>query len=357
MAASIRPRKRTASRCVPETDRCTHVFEIAGYSLLKGLGAGECVRSATFTVGGHDWCVQYCPDGETGEEYKDYISVYLELVSQQHGEVRAACSFRLINQATGLSEDEDEDEDVEVMAEPNMYRGEQTSWGCGKFKKKSWLQASPYLRNDRLLIECNVTVVMGTTTVSSKCDIQVPPSELADHLGRLLETKQGQDVTFKVGRIVLAMRSPVFMAELYGPMEDSRTQSITVEEIQPAVFELLLQFIYTDSLPDVDELDVDDAGEFIKHLLVAADRYCMDGMKLICVSILSKRLDAENVVNILALADQYHCGSLKDACIEFMLSSSSIDDVIASKGYVDLKRASPAATVEIWEKAAKSRRI
>ena len=137
----------------------------------------------------------------------------------------------------------------------------------------------------------------------------------------------------------------------------SVTQVITVEEKQPAVFGLLLQFIYTDWLPDVDDLDVDDVGEFIKLLLVAADRYCMDRMKLICESILSKRLDVESVGNILALADQYHCSSLKDACIEFMLSSSRIDDVIASKGYVDLKRASPAATVEIWENAAKSRRI
>jgi speckle-type POZ protein len=49
----------------------------------------------------------------------------------------------------------------------------------------------------------------------------------------------------------------------------------------------------------VDDLDVDDVGEFIKLLLVAADRHCMDRMKLICESILSKRLDAESVVNTL----------------------------------------------------------
>ena len=79
----------------------------------------------------------------------------------------------------------------------------------------------------------------------------------------------------------------------------SVTQVITVEEKQPAVFGLLLQFIYTDWLSDVDDLDVDDVGEFIKLLLVAADRYCMDRMKLLCESILSKRLDAESVVNTL----------------------------------------------------------
>ncbi|GJN01614.1 hypothetical protein PR202_ga18891 [Eleusine coracana subsp. coracana] len=59
MAASLRPgpRRKTMSRCYPEIDRCVHVFEIDRYSLHKGSGAGRYIRSASFAVGGHDWCV------------------------------------------------------------------------------------------------------------------------------------------------------------------------------------------------------------------------------------------------------------------------------------------------------------
>ncbi|CAO2187525.1 unnamed protein product [Urochloa humidicola] len=361
MAASKRSRKRTASRCTPETDRCTHVFEITGYNMLKGLGSGKSIRSATFAVGGHDWCIQYCPDGDYGDELKDYISIFLELKSMLQGEVRTLFSFKLVDQVTGLSKAVDADMLEEVVY---VYSRDDTSFGHQKFIKRRDLEASQYLRNNRLMIECDIVVIMGAP-VSTTCNIHVPPSDLSDHLGKLLEVKEGLDVTFNVGgevfhahKIVLAMRSPVFMAEFYRPMKEASRESITIEDIQPSVFKLLLHFIYTDSLPDIDDLDVDDKQEFVKRLLLVADRYAMDRMKLLCESILYKRLDAENVVNIFALADQHHCSNnFKDACIEFMLSSSSIDDVVTSKGYDDLKRASPAATVKIWEKAAKSRKI
>ena len=185
----------------------------------------------------------------------------------------------------------------------------------------------PYLRNDRLVIECDVTVVTGTP-VSSKCDIQVPPSDLADHLGRLLETKQGQDVTFKVGgrvyhahRIVLAMRSLVFMAELYGGMKEKSMECIAIDDIQPVVFSALVGFIYTDVLVlpgDLLEGDDDDYKEMVRHLLEAADRYGMERLKLMCESILCRNLDGSTVETTLALADQHCCTALKDVCLQFM---------------------------------------
>ena len=68
-------------------------------------------------------------------------------------------------------------------------------------------------------------------------------------------------------------------------------------------------------------------------------------------------LDVETVATILALANQYHCNNLKDACIEFMLSSNIMKDVISSQGYLHLKRSSPDVIVDVLERAAKSRKI
>ncbi|CAN6281702.1 unnamed protein product [Urochloa humidicola] len=156
------------------------------------------------------------------------------------------------------------------------------------------------------------------------------------------------------------MRSPVFKAELFGPMRDREMKAITIEDMQPFVFKALLHFIYKDSLPTMDDLHLDaeeeDKEEVVKHLLVAADRYAMERMKLLCERILCKKLNVETVATTLALADKHHCNMLKDMCIQYIISSSNrMDDVMASQGYEHLKRACPAVFVDIWEKSAKFR--
>ncbi|CAO2206212.1 unnamed protein product [Urochloa humidicola] len=70
-----RPTKKMVSRCNQVMDRGTLMFEIADYSLLKGLGAGNFIRSASFPVGGHDWCIRYYPDGNSVVDCKGYLSL------------------------------------------------------------------------------------------------------------------------------------------------------------------------------------------------------------------------------------------------------------------------------------------
>ncbi|GJN01613.1 hypothetical protein PR202_ga18890 [Eleusine coracana subsp. coracana] len=249
-----------------------------------------------------------------------------------------------------------------------VFSGAHSVRGCKKFMKISELESSPYLRDDRLVIECDVTVIMKTPVPESETmfDIEVPPSDLSDNLEKLLETQKGTGVTFKAKhenfhahKIVLAMRSRVFEAQLYGPLGDNEKPCITIEDMEPSIFKTLLHFIYTDSLPVtvMDDLDGDEKEEMLKHLLVAADRYAMERMKLMCESMLCKRLSAESVSTTLALADQYHCIKLKNACIGFINSLNRMDLVMKSQGYEHLKRACPTVFVEIWERAAKSRKI
>jgi speckle-type POZ protein len=65
-----------------------------------------------------------------------------------------------------------------------------------------------------------------------------------------------QDEVFHAHKIVLAMRSPVFKAELLGPMSDKSGKEIAlhIEDMQPAIFKALLYFIYNDSLPGMEVL-------------------------------------------------------------------------------------------------------
>jgi speckle-type POZ protein len=56
----------------------------------------------------------------------------------------------------------------------------------------------------------------------------------------------------------------------------------------------------------------------MQHLLVAADRYGLERLKLRCEEELCKKFDSKTITTTLKLADPHHCKRLKDACLEFL---------------------------------------
>jgi len=309
MASSLpRPATRTASRCTPRTARGTHAFEIAGYSLHRGLGAGSFIRSAAFDVGGYSWCIRFYPDGyaDDGEEDSrdDHVAAFLELLTKD-AEVRAHYDFRLLDRSTGTSSSVYSTAAPEVFDTLDVKEDNYFAWGTDELIERSELEeASAFLVDDSLVIECDVTVIMEPQVVENTAmaasDVEMPPSDLSSSLGKLLEMEERADVIFMVGdevfhahKVVLAVRSPIFVAE---PDEvlllEKGKECIVIEDMEPAVFKALLHFIYTDTLPSMEGLDGDEKREIVKQLLVAADRYAMSRLKLICEGILCKSLDA-----------------------------------------------------------------
>ncbi|XP_047048832.1 BTB/POZ and MATH domain-containing protein 2-like [Lolium rigidum] len=328
---------RTVSTCIPVKTQGSHVFRIFGYSQHKGIGVGKFIRSGAFSVDGHDWAIRFYPDGFS-QGSSHCISVYLELLSKDAKSTGLASSLH--------------------KTDPRMFNENDSSKFApqeGSFISRHVFEASANLRDDHMEIECVVTVMKDARVSETKpCPrIEVPQPDITAHLGKLLEAKEGADATFSVRgetfaahKIVLAMRSPVFRAELYGPMRETAAELIQIEDMQPHVFRALLHFIYTDSLPDMDGLEGDDHREMIRHLLVAADRYAMDRLKVVCQSILSEKIDVQTVATTLALADQHNCHMLKDACLEF-INSSTMDDVASTQGFLDLKKTCPSVLVDV----------
>ncbi|XBI51801.1 BTB/POZ and MATH domain-containing protein 1-like [Aegilops tauschii subsp. strangulata] len=335
---------KSISMCTPNSVQVTHVFDIFGYSNHRGMGNEKFIRSGTFSVGGHDWSIRFYPDGySTDKVEKDYISVYLELMSKGA-------------KSTGMSASVHKTE-LRTFDPADLSRfAPQTS----NFKKRGDVE-SAFLANDRLTIECIVTVIKDPHVTESKpfpkIEVPVPPSDIAEHIGKLLEDDEGFDVTFCVRRktigahrSILAARSPVFKAELFGPMKEARTpRRVTIKDMQPGVFSALLHFIYTDSLPDGDK-----NTDMIQHLLVAADRYAMERLKLACQSILCENLNMDTVATTWALADQHSCDKLKDACLEYIACSNAMDAVVETQGYKNLKVADPSLIVDLLERTTKA---
>lgn len=248
-------------------------------------------------------------------------------------------------------------------------------WECPGFLTRDDLERQEYyLDNDGgrcFHVRCDIAIkpFAAATAGDGDGDVAVPPSDdLHRHLGDLLARKDGADVTFQLvdagetfsaHRCVLAARSPVFRAQLFGEMMESNKGTgvvIPVEDMEAQVFSALLAFIYTDSLPPETDSDDDDDEEAMVHyqlLLAAADRYGVDRMKLVCQEKLCKHIRADSVATMLVLADRHHCPALKEACFRFLSSSANLASFTeTTDGFEVLNASCPAVLKELLAKLA-----
>ena len=115
------------------------------------------------------------------------------------------------------------------------------------------------------------------------------------------------------------------------------------------MFRAVLHFIYTDSLPVVDK---DDTVAMSQHLLVAADRFNLERLKLMCEDKLCKHIDIDTIATTLALAEQHGCRGLKEKCFSFLKSPDIMKTVMATDGFEHLKNSCPSIIEELVAKLA-----
>ncbi|CAN6195622.1 unnamed protein product [Urochloa humidicola] len=163
------------------------------------------------------------------------------------------------------------------------------------------------------------------------------------------------DVTFKVEgetftahRLVLAAGSPVFKAELYGEMAESKPRSIAIEDMRAPTFRSMLDYMYHGTLPAA-MLDMDDAARKMEfqHLYVAADRYGLDTLKEMCEEVLCASVSVSTVLSNLVFAEDRTCRKLKRRCLDFLAVGDNFMEVAVTCEYVDVMKEYPALLAEV----------
>ncbi|KAM3317056.1 hypothetical protein ACQJBY_034945 [Aegilops geniculata] len=347
-----KPIPETSSRCLTECTTAAHNFEVIKYSLLEGMGAGKFVSSSSFRVSSYDWKIRIYPDGYREEEKGAYVSVLLCFCSGATMDVKVKFTLSLLEKDGKVSS-------LNSKSITAKFRPVDDCWGWAKFIDKSKLKELLPRNDDCFTIRCVLTVIKDHHTEDvSTVLVPVPQSDLHAHFANMLKDGQGMDVTFNVGgqlfsahRYVFAARSSVFKAELFGQMKETTMECIKIEDMEPATFEALLHFIYTDNLPNNCDVDQNVA---LQHLLVAADRYGLDRLKAICEEKLCQKIDVQTVATTLALAEQHHTVQLKKACLQYLSLQDVLRAVKKTDGFKHLTTSCPSIMMEILDKVAPS---
>ncbi|KAF7024869.1 hypothetical protein CFC21_037144 [Triticum aestivum] len=244
-----------------------HLLVVNRYSHTKAtVSNGTKIVSLPFMIGSHRWRISYYPNGGRSGS-ADSISLFLRLLDE---DVAEALNMQSI--FSFVDDHEKQDSAYIRASKAAIFSSCKRCWVYKNFMKRDVLEKSKHLKDDCLTIRCDVAIA---TTVD--LFIKVPPSSIKQHISDLLLSKKGTDVTFMVcgekfaaHRCMLAARSTVFKVELFGYMKERKIGSvIDVEDVEAKVFGALLNFIYTDSLPDM-EIDMsEDEGEAQEAPVVA----------------------------------------------------------------------------------------
>uniref|UniRef100_A0A0E0QZD8 BTB domain-containing protein n=1 Tax=Oryza rufipogon TaxID=4529 RepID=A0A0E0QZD8_ORYRU len=333
--------QQPASAIKAPTTSGYHRLRIDYYRSL-GSPTGWALSSRDFVVGGRQWRISYYPNGNRPEN-AEFISVFLCLDSSSPKPAMLQVTITFDDEAKKQSQ---------LRKAPVITIAPGACWGYHRFVKRDDLARSKRIRPDGFFtIRCDVSLIDHFTAQEDEpVFVSVPPSELRRDLGGLLDTGSGGDVVFQVGgeaftahRGLLAARSPVLAAALYGPMmEGGGLQggvAIKIDDMDPLVFKALLRYAYTDSLPpQMQQGELEEEGRAMaQHLLAAADRYGMERLRLLCEAQLCKHIEVASVASILILADQHGCSGLKNACFEFLKSPGKFAAAMATQEYDYLK--------------------
>ncbi|KAI5020317.1 hypothetical protein ZWY2020_045205 [Hordeum vulgare] len=337
-----------------------HLLVLQGYSRTKDLlPNGKGIKGQSFRAGGYQWILKFYPNGDSLDA-AGFMSVYFGLDQDVARPLKVHRQFSFVDEV-----------DIQVRRRIRAgtardYWAINPSWGRGQFIKQEDLEKSEHLKDDCFTIRCDFIIAEAAGTTF----IEVPPSNLCEHLNHLLTTKVGADVMFEVGhesfaahRNILAARSAVFLAELFGPMkEGTTTGAIQIQDMEPNVFKAMLGFIYTDSMPKMmkvgEEAEAEQVGAdevtWLPHLLAAADRFDLQRLKLMCEERLSEHIDLSSVTATLGLAAQHHCHGLKEACLEFLKvqSAAILVGVMATSEWRHISATYPSVLNELIAKLA-----
>ncbi|KAJ1690552.1 hypothetical protein LUZ63_014707 [Rhynchospora breviuscula] len=243
------------------------------YSKSKHLPVNQFISSPRFCAGGYDWALDFYPHGlDSGEENKQtHVFLSPSLLSGMK-EVHAEYAFYMSDKMGKYLPLQNPIVQI-FSCNPYAYSYK----GCPILTDKL---ETEFCKDGTLAIFVSIKVL------SAPSEIVDQSSWLHHDVKKLWERGERFDVSFDVEgerisahRFMLAARSPVFEAELYGPMM-AKSSCIKIKEMKAEVFNALLCFVYTDNYEHIEKVL---SIELVQDLFIAAYRYARDKLKVLAM--------------------------------------------------------------------------
>ncbi|CAE7705762.1 BPM1 [Symbiodinium sp. CCMP2456] len=247
---------------------------------------------------------------------------------------------------------------------PDVYWGHDPPASLGIFGlSHAELLRSEWVEDDTLTVKFELEVRPWGEPESEplRPSVEISGSTICQDTQTLFQQGKWSDILFMVqGEVIqahsqiLCARSEVFSKQLTGGMQESVSKVIVVEDCDVATFRAFLQFLYTDRLPDVQELMPEGGNETesesqqqlrIQALLAVSHKYQVKRLQLWCEAKLSEDIDASHVCGILCQAHLLHAKHLENACLSFIKDHAG--QVLTLPDYVELVKKWPQIGLKV----------
>lgn len=314
--------------------------------------SSACVKSPIFPSDTEEANVQWQIKVAKAPNTDDY-ELTMSALSKNISSVRASFDFDM--------QTEEGDAIAKHASGFKMYSFDTTAapgWKeCVSFPK--FCQNYAYVRKNRvsilnkaLLIFCSVHIVDDQKDApSAALFFKVPACNLGQDLEALLATGKNADVTLvakdneqkiRAHKVILKARSPVFDAMFSNQLSENLDNLVVIKDLDHEVLDKMIQFMYTGKASNL--------ANVADRLLMAADKYDLPVLRVLCEQEMGINLSVENAAQTLVLADLHHGIQLKKCTLNFIKRHAQ--RVFATNAWQEIKVKHPNLLADVCESLA-----
>uniref|UniRef100_A0A0K0FI15 Speckle-type POZ protein (inferred by orthology to a human protein) n=1 Tax=Strongyloides venezuelensis TaxID=75913 RepID=A0A0K0FI15_STRVS len=284
-----------------------------------------------------------CFNIESGDEY---VSLHLKFTGFNRMKIVALCKFSILNM-----NGKDEYKSVVGIEKFNAYNN---SYCLETFINRDDLRKrkNMLLPNNRLTVCFEMFYILDYDIdcfgISENIPIDEHLSVLSSDMKIMLDSPEFYDCIIKVGdseigahKCILASRSENFREMLKNKSSVCKSDVIEINDFRLEVVKEMVNYLYTGRSPRVDEIAIE--------MLEIAEKYKLEGLKLIATESLFKSLNVENVCDYLEKSELCSAENLKEFCIRYIYLNA--EEVVKSEKWRRIFNLYPLLVARIFNVA------